>query len=63
MGIVKMIAGFILLYLAHRFMLSQSPAYRERVRGFDRKISWLTIMLVTYLAISFLVKVVRHFVF
>ena len=58
-----MLAFFVVLYLGHRFMLSQSPAYRARVQGFDRKITWLTIMLVTYLAISFLVKVVRHFVF
>ena len=33
------------------------------MQRFDRKITWLNIMLVTYLAISFLVKVVRHFVF
>ncbi len=60
---MKMLAFFVVLYLAHRFMLSQSPAYRTRMQRFDRKITWLNIMLVTYLAISFLVKVVRHFVF
>ncbi len=60
---MKMLAFFVVLYLAHRFMLSQSLAYKARMQRFDRKITWLNIMLVTYLAISFLVKVVRHFVF
>ena len=58
-----MLAFFVVLYLAHRFMLSQSPAYKARMQRFDRKITWLNIMLVTYLAISFLFKVVRHFAF
>lgn len=58
-----MLAFFVVLYLAHRFMLSQSPAYKARMQRFDRKITWLNIMLVTYLAVSFLVKVVRHFMF
>ena len=58
-----MLAFFVVLYLAHRFMLSQSPAYKARMQRFDRKITWLNIMLVTYLAVSFLVKVVRHFWF
>ena len=60
---MKMLAFFVVLYLAHRFMLSQSPAYKARMQRFDRKITWLNIMLVTYLAISFLVKVVRYFAF
>ncbi len=60
---MKMLAFFLVLYLSHRFMLSLSPAYKARMQRFDRKITWLNIMLVTYLAISFLVKVVRHFVF
>ena len=60
---MKMLAFFVVLYLAHRFMLSQSPAYKARMQRFDRKITWLNIMLVTYLAVSFLVKVVRHFWF
>ena len=60
---MKMLAFFVVLYLAHRFMLSQSPAYKTRMQRFDRKITWLNIMLVTYLAISFLVKVVRYLVF
>ena len=33
------------------------------MQRFDRKITWLNIMLVTYLAISFFFKLVRHFVF
>jgi hypothetical protein len=60
---MKMLAFFVALYLAHRFMLSLSPAYRVRMQRFDRKITWLNIMLVTYLAISFMFKLVRHFVF
>lgn len=58
-----MLAFVVVLYLAHRFMLSQSDGYRVRMQRFDRKITWLNIMLVTYLAISFMVKLVRHFVF
>ena len=58
-----MLAFFVVLYLAHRFMLSQSPAYKARMQRFDRKITWLNIMLVTYLAISFLARAVRHFWF
>ena len=60
---MKMLAFFVVLYLAHRFMLSQSPAYKARMQRFDRKITWLNIMLVTYLGVSFLVKVVRYFLF
>ena len=60
---MKMLAFFVVLYLAHRFMLSQSPAYKARMQRFDRKITWLNIMLVTYLGVSFLVKVVRYFFF
>lgn len=60
---MKMLAFFVVLYLAHRFMLSQSDGYRTRMQRFDRKITWLNIMLVTYLAVSFLWKLVRHFVF
>ena len=63
MSLIRMIPVFILLYIGHRFMLSQSPAYKARMQRFDRKITWLNIMLVTYLAVSFLVKVVRHFLF
>lgn len=63
MSLIRMIPVFILLYIGHRFMLSQSPAYKARMQRFDRKITWLNIMLVTYLAVSFLVKVVRHFMF
>ena len=58
-----MLAFVVVLYLAHRFMLSQSPAYKARMQRFDRKITWLNIMLVTYLGVSFLVKVVRYFFF
>lgn len=60
---MKMLAFFVVLYLAHRFMLSQSPGYRARMQRFDRKITWLNIMLVAYLAIAFLVRTVRHFWF
>lgn len=60
---MKMLAFFVVLYLAHRFMLSQSPAYKARMQRFDRKITWLNIMLVAYLGVSFLVKVVRYFFF
>ena len=60
---MKMLAFFVVLYLAHRFMLSQSSAYKARMQRFDRKITWLNIMLVTYLGISFLVKVVRYYWF
>lgn len=63
MSLFRMIPVFILLYLGHRFLLSQSPAYKARMQRFDRKITWLNIMLVTYLGISFLVKVVRYFFF
>ena len=63
MSLIRMIPVFILLYIGHRFMLWQSPAYKARMQRFDRKITWLNIMLVTYLAVSFLVKVVRHFLF
>ena len=60
---MKMLAFFVVLYLAHRFMLSQSERYRARMQRFDRKITWLNIMLVAYLAVGFFVKLVRHFVF
>jgi hypothetical protein len=48
------------LYLLHRLLLRYSPAYQARVQRIDRKITWINIILVSYLAVTFLIMVWRY---
>jgi hypothetical protein len=37
------------LFLVHRVLVQVYPPYRERFQEFDRKITWITVILVLYL--------------
>ena len=40
------------LYLAHRVLLSLSPAYAAHMRRLDRQLTWVSIILVVYLLVN-----------
>jgi hypothetical protein len=48
-------AVFVLfgLFVAHRLLLQIYPPYRERMRAFDQKMTWITYILVAYLVFNF----------
>lgn len=37
------------LFVVHSLLAQVYPTYRQRVREFDRKVTWITIILVLYL--------------
>jgi hypothetical protein len=41
------------LFIVHRLLIQVYPPYRERMRDFDRKVTWITIILVVYLVVNF----------
>ena len=41
------------LFVVHYLLIQVSPSYRERMRAFDHKITWITIILVVYLVVNF----------
>jgi hypothetical protein len=44
------------VYLVHRVLLVALPAYAERMRRLDRRLAWMSLILVVYL----LANVVLH---
>lgn len=42
------------LFVVHRFLIQVYPPYRERMRSFDQKMTWITIILVVYLVGNFI---------
>ena len=40
-------------YVVHRLLVQVYPPYRERMRSLDRKVTWITIILVAYLVVNF----------
>ena len=49
-------ALFILfgLFVVHYMLIQVYPPYRERMRAFDQKVTWITIILVVYLVVNFM---------
>jgi hypothetical protein len=41
------------LFVVHRLLIQVYPPYRERMRDLDRKMTWITIILVIYLVVNF----------
>ena len=41
-------------FVVHRLMIQVYPPYRERMRAFDQKVSWVTALLVAYLVLNFI---------
>ncbi len=48
-------AVFVLfgLFVVHRLLIQVYPPYRERMRAFDQKMTWITYILVAYLVFNF----------
>ena len=48
-------ALFILfgLFVVHYMLIQVYHPYRERMRAFDQKVTWITIILVVYLVVNF----------
>jgi hypothetical protein len=42
------------LFVVHRLLLQTYPPYRERMRSFDQRMTWVTYILVAYLVINFI---------
>ena len=42
------------LFVVHRLLIQVYPPYRERMRSFDQKMTWITIILVVYLVGNFI---------
>ena len=42
------------LFLVHRVLVQVYPPYRERFREFDRKVTWISVILVLYLVGNFM---------
>lgn len=41
-------------FVVHRLLIQVYPPYRERMRSFDQKMGWITILLVAYLVVNFI---------
>ncbi len=41
------------VFVVHRLLIQVYPPYRERMRAFDQKMTWITIVLVAYLVFNF----------
>ena len=41
------------LFVAHRLLIQIYPPYRERMRSFDQRMTWVTYILVAYLVFNF----------
>lgn len=41
------------LFVVHRLLIQVYPPYRERMRDLDRKMYWITLILVAYLVLNF----------
>ena len=48
-------AVFVLfgIFVVHRLLIQIYPPYRERMRAFDQKMTWITYILVAYLVFNF----------
>ena len=42
------------LFVVHRLLVQVYPPYRERFQEFDKKVTWITIILVLYLVGNFM---------
>lgn len=47
--------------MVHRLLVQIYPPYRERMRAFDRKMTWITIILVVYLVVNFVITMYIFF--
>lgn len=41
------------LFVVHRLLIQVYPAYRRRMQQVDRKVTWITTLLVVYLVVNF----------
>jgi hypothetical protein len=48
------------LYVAHRVLLSFSPAYTVRMRHLDRQLTWVSVILVVYLLANVVMRFLAY---
>jgi len=48
------------LYVAHRVLLSLSAAYAERMRHLDRRLTWVSVILVVYLLANVFIRFLAY---
>lgn len=53
MGLIRVLFVCFMAYVVHRLLVQVYPPYRERMQELDRKMTWITIILVTYLVVNF----------
>lgn len=41
------------LFVVHRLLIQVYPAYHRRMQQVDRKVTWITTLLVVYLVVNF----------
>ena len=53
---MRTLLGLVGLYIVHRVLLHLFPAYREHMRRMDRKLTWVSAILVLYLLVNALFR-------
>jgi hypothetical protein len=46
--------------VAHRVLLSLSPAYAARMRRLDRQLTWVSIILIVYLLANIVIRLLVY---
>lgn len=57
---MRTVVFFLALYLVHRVLLKVWEPYRASMRRFDQRITWINILVVSYLAITFLIRLLQY---
>ena len=58
---MRILLYLFVAFLVHRVLIQVYPPYRERMRSFDQKMGWITIILVAYLVVNFIYIVFIRF--
>jgi len=58
---MRMLLYFLVAFIVHRVLIQVYPPYRERMRSFDQKMGWITVILVAYLVVNFIYIVFIRF--
>lgn len=51
---MRMLLYLFVVFVVHRVLIQVYPPYRERMRSFDQKMGWITVILVAYLVVNFI---------
>jgi hypothetical protein len=58
---MRMLLYLLVAFIVHRVLIQVYPPYRERMRSFDQKMGWITVILVAYLVVNFIYIVFIRF--